>query len=459
LSKLRKIFICSNCGTQSSKWEGKCHSCNEWNTLVEEVLVRTQKDNRQILANSYKDQNVETKAIKLQEISSSDSPRIKIKDTELNTVLGGGIVQGSVILIGGHPGIGKSTLLLQLALQNDLSTLYISGEESGEQIKIRSERIEGTNENCYLFTETDVDKIIKESKKIKPDILIIDSVQTLSSPLLDSTPGSVSQIRECTAVLQNFAKSSGIPVFIIGHITKEGNIAGPKLLEHMVDVVLQFEGDNNHIYRILRTIKNRFGSTEEIGIYRMQSDGLNIVSNPSEILLSQHDELLSGSSIAATLEGLRPLFIEVQALVSPAVYGNPQRSATGFDGRRLAMLLAILEKRSGFPLGLQDVFLNIAGGLKITDPAMDLGIMSAIISSFEDKALPKDMVMAAEVGLSGEVRAISRLESRIKEAERLGFSSILVSHYNLKSIKTSEFDIDIIGIKKINELIDLIFSD
>ena len=373
-------------------------------------------------------------------------------------MLGGGIVSGSLILIGGQPGIGKSTLMLQLALNLSAKILYVSGEESEEQIKMRADRIGEQRSDCYILTETNVSKILTQALTLAPDLLVIDSIQTLSSPHIDSTPGSISQVRECAGELQRFAKETNIPVIIIGHITKDGAIAGPKLLEHIVDAVLQFEGDQNYTYRILRTIKNRFGSTDEMGIYEMQANGLREVSNPSELLLSQKDEELSGSAVAATMEGMRSMLIETQALVSTAVYGTPQRSATGFDLRRLSMLLAVLEKRCGFQFGQNDVFLNIAGGIKVDDPAIDLSIISALISSLEDVAIPSNVCFAGEVGLSGEIRAVNRIEQRIQEADRLGFSQIYISKYNVKGLDPSRYTIQITTIGKVEELYRSLFE-
>ena len=395
--------------------------------------------------------------ILIQEVETGTTTRFVTQDEELNRVLGGGIVSGSVVLVGGQPGVGKSTLLLQLALQNKLGVLYVSGEESEEQIKLRANRIKTGNKDCYLYTDVSTDSIIKEASKIKPQILIIDSIQTLSSPIVDSIPGSISQIRECAYELQRFAKESGITVFIIGHITKDGNIAGPKILEHIVDTVLQFEGDVNYAYRVLRTTKNRFGSTDEIGIYEMISSGLRTVSNPSELFLRQGDHSLSGSAISATLEGLRPMLIEVQALVSTAVYGTPQRSSTGFDLRRLSMLLAVLEKRGGFAFGHNDIFLNIAGGIKVNDPSMDLSIIAALLSSLEDSPIEEGICFAGEVGLSGEIRSVNKLEQRIQEADRLGFKRIFISKYNTKGMDLGKYDIEISKIGKVEELYNELF--
>lgn len=458
MAKVKKIFACTNCGATSPKWMGKCTSCGEWNTYVEEVIT---KDTTQEAKNkAWKATTKPGGAIPrpLPEIKANSTQRLRTPDGELNRVLGGGIVPGSLVLIGGQPGIGKSTLLLQLTLQLRKTILYVSGEESEEQIKMRADRIGGDPSSCYILAETNTNKIFKHAQALEPSLIIIDSIQTLSSPHIESMPGSISQVRECAGELQRFAKESGIPVFIIGHITKEGSIAGPKLLEHIVDAVLQFEGDRNYTYRIMRTIKNRFGSTDELGIYEMQANGLREVSNPSELLLSQKEEDLSGSSIAATIEGMRPMLIETQALVSNSVYSTPQRSATGFDLRRLSMLLAVLEKRNGLPFAQNDVFLNIAGGIRVDDPAIDLAIVSALISSLEDVAIPTSICFAGEVGLSGEIRAVNRIEQRIQEANRLGFKEIYISKYNTKGLDPSRFDIRIKTIAKVEELYRQLFE-
>ena len=398
------------------------------------------------------------KPMLLKEVKSGNNQRLISPDNELNRVLGGGIVNGSLVLIGGQPGIGKSTLMLQVVLALDAKVLYVSGEESEEQIKMRADRVGKWRSECYILTETNTAKILSHAQALVPDLMIIDSIQTLSAPHIDSTPGSISQVRETAGELQRFAKETNIPIFIIGHITKEGTIAGPKLLEHIVDVVLQFEGDQNYTYRILRTLKNRFGSTDEMGIYEMQGTGLREVSNPSELLLSQKDEELSGSAVCATMEGMRPMLIETQALVSKAVYGTPQRSATGFDLRRLSMLLAVLEKRCGFAFGLNDVFLNIAGGIRVDDPAIDLAIVSAMISSLVDVAVPHDVCFAGEVGLSGEIRAVNRVEQRIQEADRLGFKVMYVSKYNLKGLNVDKFGLRIRTVGKVEELFRDLFQ-
>jgi DNA repair protein RadA/Sms len=406
---------------------GKCGNCGEWNSFVEEIVESSPK------ARSASSVNGKTKPQLLTEISSENRQRILTSDAELNRVLGGGIVPGSLVLIGGEPGIGKSTLLLQVVLQTKgLKTLYVSGEESEQQLKMRSDRIKTTNSEIFVFTETSVETIVHQIDQVQPDILVIDSIQTLETSLIESGAGSVSQIRESTHVLQQYAKRKHLPVFIVGHITKEGTIAGPKLLEHMVDTVLQFEGDRNYNYRILRTIKNRFGSTSELGIYEMLGDGLRIVSNPSELLVTEREEAVSGVAIAATMEGMRALLVEVQALVSPAVYGTPQRSSTGYDLRRLNMILAVLDKRCGFRFGAKDVFVNIAGGLRIEDPAIDLAVVAALLSSYDDVAIPLTICFSGEVGLSGEIRAVNRIEMRIAEAIKLGYSKIFVSKYNQK---------------------------
>ena len=457
MSKTKTAFFCQNCGYESAKWLGKCPSCNQWNVFVEEVIQKG-TDNK---ADDWKDFSGKgrgLKTISLTEIVSGEEKRIKTKDEELNRVLGGGIVAGSIVLVAGEPGIGKSTLFLQDALDMpDIVTLYISGEESEQQIKMRADRLGMVNENFYLLTETDIKIIFSEIKKLKPQLVIVDSIQTLQSPHVESSPGSVSQIRECAAELQRFAKETNIPVFLIGHITKDGSIAGPKILEHMVDTVLQFEGDRNYAYRILRTLKNRFGSTAELGIYEMTGTGMRQVSNPSEILITQKEDQLSGVAIAATIEGIRPLLIEVQALVTPSVYGTPQRTNTGFDLRRLQLLLAVLEKRGGFHFGLKDVFINIAGGIKVEDPSIDLAVLSALLSSYEDVSLPMHICFAGEVGLSGEIRAVNRIDQRIAEAEKLGFEKIIVSRHNKKGLEKKKFSIEVVALGKVEELYQYLF--
>lgn len=456
MAKVKISFFCKNCGNASPKWEGKCSSCGEWNTYVEEVISK--KETKSIPRSWSNTEKKVVTPVPLQEVQGGKTLRIPTPDKELNRVLGGGIVAGSVILIGGQPGIGKSTLILQTALQLPLKILYVTGEESEEQIKMRAERIGINNQSCFILTETDTQKLFKQFAQLQPQLLVIDSIQTLSSPFLESPQGSVSQIRECAGQLQRLAKETNVPVIVIGHITKEGSIAGPKLLEHIVDTVLQFEGDQHYTYRILRTIKNRYGSTAELGIYEMRADGLRQVSNPSELLLNQKEEQLSGSAVCATLEGIRPMLVETQALVSTAVYGNPQRSANGFDMRRLSMLLAVLEKRCGFQFGMNDVFLNIAGGLKITDPAIDLAVISALVSSLQDIVIPNDFCFAGEVGLSGEIRAVTRIDQRIQEADRLGFKEIFISKYNLKGLDLSQYSIKVTTVAKVDELAEQLFG-
>jgi len=452
MAKLKTSFFCQNCGSQYSKWQGQCNACKEWNTIVEEVIQKEEKTSWKPTSEVKK----APKPLKIAEIDSSEEVRMNTLDGELNRVLGGGIVPGSLILLGGEPGIGKSTLLLQISLKLPYKTLYVSGEESQKQIKMRAERITPNGDNCYILTETKTQNIFRQIQEIEPEIVIIDSIQTLHTDYIESTAGSISQIRECTAELIKFAKETNIPVVLIGHITKDGTIAGPKILEHMVDTVLQFEGDRNHVYRILRSLKNRFGSTAELGIYEMQGSGLREVSNPSEILLSHREEELSGTAIASTLEGMRPLMIEIQALVSTAVYGTPQRSTTGYNAKRLNMLLAVLEKRSGFRLGTKDVFLNVTGGISVDDPAIDLAVVAAILSSNEDIAVNKDVCFAGEVGLSGEIRPVNRVEQRIQEAEKLGFATIFVSKYN--KISTKFPGIKVVLVSKIEEVVEHLFG-
>ena len=452
MAKVKTTFACQSCGSTYAKWQGKCTACGEWNTIVEEVIEKQEKgevDWRESQESSS------GKPRKLREVEVGESYRIDSGDSELNRVLGGGITPGSLVLMGGEPGIGKSTLLLQLAIKlKGWKVLYISGEESEKQIQQRALRLGHENEDCYILTETATHKVFHYIKELQPDIVVVDSIQTMQSRTIESTPGSVSQIRECTAEFQRFAKERNTPVFLVGHITKDGHIAGPKILEHIVDTVLQFEGDRNHVYRILRTIKNRFGSTAELGLYEMQGNGLRIVENPSEILITQKDENMGGVAIAATMEGMRPMLIEVQALVSTAFYGTPQRSATGFDAKRLNMLLAVLEKRVGVNIGTKDVFLNIAGGLKVEDPAIDLAIVAALMSSYQDVAISMKYAFAGEVGLSGEVRAVNRVEQRIQEAEKLGFEKIYISKYNFgKRNSMPKFKIEVVPIAKVYELL------
>ena len=458
MAKTKTAFFCQNCGAQYSKWQGQCYACKEWNTIVEEVIQKEEKhqwkkeDEQDDTPRSRKT----NKYVPLHEITTEKEMRLDSGDQELNNVLGGGIVPGSVVLIGGEPGIGKSTLLLQIAMRMPYKTLYVSGEESQKQIKMRGERITNARSNCYILTETKTQNIFQQIKDLDPEILIIDSIQTLHSDYIEASAGSISQIRECTAELIKYAKLTGVPVIIVGHITKDGTIAGPKILEHMVDTVLQFEGDRNHVFRILRALKNRFGSTSELGIYEMLSTGLREVSNPSEVLLSKTDENSSGTAIVATIEGMRPLMIEIQALVSSAVYGTPQRSTTGFNAKRLNMLLAVLEKRAGFRLGSKDVFLNITGGISVDDPSSDLGVAMAILSSNEDVAIPKTFCFAAEVGLGGEIRPVQRVEQRISEAEKLGFDTIFISKYC--KLTATKSNINVITYAKVEEVIAHLFG-
>lgn len=459
MAKIKTSYFCQNCGAQSAKWIGKCPACGEWNTYVEEVVQREEVTPTSVWKVGSSSAQVANKPKPIADISYQEQQRIITQDQELNRVLGGGIVPGSMVLIGGEPGIGKSTLMLQIALSlSGLRVLYVSGEESEQQIKMRAERLMAQTADAFILTETGTQNIFKQIELVRPQVLIIDSIQTLHSSFIEAGAGSVSQVRECTAELLKFAKESGTPVFLIGHITKEGNLAGPKILEHMVDTVLQFEGDRHMTYRILRTTKNRFGSTSELGIYEMMGSGLREVSNPSEILISQREDAFSGISIGATLEGNRPLLIEVQSLVSPATYGTPQRTSTGFDGKRLNMLLAVLEKRGGYRLGTQDVFLNIAGGLKVEDPALDLAVCASILSSFEDMPIPSTTCFAAEVGLGGEVRAVNRVENRITEAEKLGFTDIYISKYNKKGVDLSKFSINIHAYGRLEEVFTSLFG-
>ncbi len=460
MAKARTIFFCSNCGASSPKWLGKCPHCGEWNTYQEELIQKetATEEKRRSWTPAGNGRSESPRAILLQQVETGRTVRLAAPDQELNRVLGGGIVPGSLVLIGGQPGIGKSTLLLQVAMQIPVKVLYVSGEESEEQIKMRSDRIGNVRSTCYILTETNTSKILQQANELLPQLMIVDSIQTMSTPHLDSAPGGIAQVRECAGELLRFAKETNIPIFLIGHINKEGDIAGPKLLEHIVDCVLQFEGDRHNTYRILRTLKNRFGSTDEMGIYQMQSSGLREVSNPSELLLSQKDEELSGCAIAATMEGMRPMLIETQALVSKAVFGTPQRSATGFDMRRLSMLLAVLEKRCGYFFSINDVFLNIAGGIKVEDPAIDLSIVASLISSLQDVSIPSNICFAGEVGLSGEIRAVQRIEQRIQEADRLGFKEIYVSKYGMKGIDPKRFGIRIQTLGKVEELKRALFT-
>lgn len=453
MSKIKTAFFCQSCGTQFAKWQGQCTACKEWNTIVEEVIQKEEKAAWKTETSLVKKA---AKPLKINEIDSAEEIRLDTTDGELNRVLGGGLVPGSLTLLGGEPGIGKSTLLLQISLKLPYKTLYVSGEESQKQIKMRAERITPNGDNCYILTETKTQNIFRQIEEIEPEIVIIDSIQTLHTDYIESSPGSISQIRECTAELIKYAKETNVPVILIGHITKDGNIAGPKILEHMVDTVLQFEGDRNHVYRILRSLKNRFGSTAELGIYEMQGSGLREVTNPSEILISHKDEELSGTAIATTLEGMRPLMIEIQALVSTAVYGTPQRSTTGYNAKRLNMILAVLEKRAGFHLGSKDVFLNVTGGISVDDPAIDLAVVAAILSSNEDIPVGKNYCFAGEVGLSGEIRPVNRVEQRIQEAEKLGFATIFVSKYNKIALKNTLIEIKLVA--KIEDVVGELFG-
>ncbi|MFS4415888.1 DNA repair protein RadA [Maribacter sp. 2307ULW6-5] len=453
MAKTKTAFFCQNCGTQYAKWVGQCSACKEWNTLVEEVLQKEEKPVWKAPSNTAKRA---AKPLLVNEISTEQEPRLNTHDQEFNRVLGGGLVPGALVLLGGEPGVGKSTLLLQIALKLPYKTLYVSGEESQKQIKMRADRIAPDSSTCFVLTETKTQNIFKQVAAIVPDILVIDSIQTLHTDYIESAAGSISQVRECTAELIKFAKETGTPVILIGHITKDGSIAGPKILEHMVDTVLQFEGDRNYVYRILRSLKNRFGSTAELGIYEMHGSGLREVNNPSEILVSGNKDGLSGTAVAATIEGMRPLLVEIQALVSTAVYGTPQRSATGYNAKRLNMLLAVLEKRAGFKLGAKDVFLNITGGISVDDPAIDLAVIAAILSSNEDIALEQGICFAAEVGLAGEIRPVQRVDQRILEAEKLGYGEIIVSKNNKIGLKDS--GIRIVRIAKIEDLVSHLFG-
>ncbi len=451
MAQTKTIYTCQNCGAQSPKWMGKCTSCGEWNTLVEEVVSKkttTSKLSAQISGNQ---------PLTLENVRAIKNQRISVGIDEFNRVLGGGIVPGSLILLGGDPGIGKSTLALQMALGlPDRKILYTSGEESLQQIKLRAERLNLINNNCFFLSETSLEHLIAQTEQVQPELLIIDSIQTISTETIESSPGSVSQVRECTSAILKFAKKNDVAVILIGHITKEGSLAGPKILEHMVDTVLQFEGDTNYMFRILHSNKNRFGSTNELGIFEMRSDGLREVTNPSEQLISKVNDDVSGTAIAATIEGVRPILIEIQALVSSAAYGTPQRSSTGFDLRRLNMLLAVLEKRAGFKLIQKDVFLNIAGGLKISDPATDLAVICSILSSNIDIAINHKICFAGEVGLTGEIRAVSRIEQRIAEAEKLGFSKIFIPALN-KGFDTSTLKIEVVKASRVDEVFKKIF--
>jgi len=453
MAKVKKAFICQNCGANFAQWMGQCKSCNEWNTLVEEVLHHEKIEAPWQTASGKKRS---AKAEKIGAIDYNEGTRIKAPGKELNRVLGGGIVPGSAVLLGGEPGIGKSTLLLQLALRLPFKVAYISGEESEQQIKMRAERIGIRNEDCYIITETNTDIIFGLLRDLEPLLVIVDSIQTMQAAAIESSPGSISQIRETASQFIKFAKDTNTPVFLIGHITKDGNLAGPKVLEHMVDVVLQFEGDQHYLYRLIRAHKNRFGATAEIGIYEMVNSGLREVENPSDILISKKDEQLSGTAIGVMTEGARPLLVEIQALVSTAVYGTPQRSSTGFDTRRLNMLLAVLEKRCGFRLGAKDVFLNITGGLRVEDPALDLAVAGAILSSDQDIPINPKACLVGEVGLTGEIRPVSRVEQRIREAEKLGFEAVYLSKYN--KVKPGQYTIKVVEVSRLEELVGAVFG-
>ena len=451
MAKLKKAFFCQNCGAQQAQWQGQCNSCKSWNSLVEEIIENDASTPKWSIMTSQSVQN----PILINEVDTAKDPRIKTNDQELDRVLGGGIVPGAVILLGGEPGIGKSTLLLQLSLNLQIKVLYVSGEESHQQIKLRADRIGLNTDSCYLLSQTDTHKIFDQIPKINPQILIIDSIQTLNTPNIENGAGSVSQIKATAAELIKYAKTTNTPVILVGHITKDGAIAGPKVLEHMVDTVLQFEGDRNHIYRILRARKNRFGATSEIGIYEMQAQGLRQVLNPSEVLISAKDEVLSGNAIAATIEGMRPIMIEVQALVSSAVYGTPQRSCTGFNAKRLNMLLAVLEKRGGFDLGSKDVFINITGGINIEDPALDLAVIAALLSSYHDIPISQNLCFASEIGLSGEIRPVAKIDLRVQEAEKLGFEKIAISKFS--KLGASPKKIKLLSLTKVESLVDFLF--
>lgn len=455
MAKEKIAYVCTECGYDSPKWAGRCPSCGTWNSMKEQVIRPTATDKRAAPGFSFE----KARPLTLNEIATGDDPRIDMHDEELNRVLGGGLVPGSLVLLGGEPGIGKSTLVLQTVLRMpERRVLYVSGEESARQLKLRADRISHPDTDCLIVCETSLEKIYAHIKETQPDIIIIDSIQTISTETAESSPGSIVQIRECAASLLKFTKESNIPAILIGHINKEGSIAGPKILEHIVDCVLQFEGDQHYMYRILRGIKNRFGSTAELGIYEMRGDGLRQVSNPSELLLTDRHEGMSGIAIASAIEGIRPFLIETQALVSTAAYGTPQRSATGFDLRRMNMLLAVLEKRVGFKLAQKDVFLNIAGGLRVNDPAIDLSVISAILSSNMDTEIEPTVCMAGEVGLSGEIRPVSRIEQRIAEAEKLGFKQIIIPKHNMQGLDTTRFNIEICPVRKVEEAFRLLFA-
>jgi len=461
MAKDKIAYVCSNCGQESSKWIGKCPACGQWNTFKEiKIAADTARQTATTAAAAAGRVLMKNHPMRLHEISSHDDPRIDMHDTELNRVLGGGLVPGSIVLLGGEPGIGKSTLSLQTMLRlPEKHILYISGEESAHQLKMRSERIpHEENDNFLILCENSLEAIFEHIKEEKPELIIIDSIQTIATEDVESSAGSIAQVRECASALLRFAKSSGVPVILIGHITKEGTLAGPKILEHIVDTVIQFEGDQHYMYRILRSIKNRFGSTSELGIYEMQQTGLRQVSNPSELLLTQDHDGLSGIAISSAIEGVRPFLVETQALVSSAAYGTPQRSATGFDQRRLNMLLAVLEKRVGFKLMQKDVFINIAGGLRVTDLAMDLSVIAAVLSSNVDTPIESGWCMAGEVGLSGEVRPVNRIEQRIAEAEKLGFNHIIIPQHNLQGFNRKKFNIELHPVRKVEEALRTLFG-
>lgn len=461
MAKDKTAFVCSNCGQESAKWIGKCPACGQWNTF-KEVRIAAEGGSMaaQIASSIHHKSSKNNVPLRFKDISSKNEPRINLKDSEFNRVLGGGLVPGSIVLLGGEPGIGKSTLTLQTILNlSELRILYVSGEESAHQLKMRAQRISNNdNDHCLILCETSLENIFTQIQEVKPELVIIDSIQTISTENIDSSAGSLSQVRECASALLRFAKNSGVPVILIGHITKEGTLAGPKILEHIVDTVIQFEGDRQHLYRILRSIKNRFGSTSELGIYEMQQSGLRQVNNPSELLLNQEHEGLSGIAISAAIEGVRPFLLETQALVSSAAYGTPQRSATGFDQRRLNMLLAVLEKRVGFKLMQKDVFINIAGGLRVTDLAMDLSVIAAVLSSNVDTPIESGWCMAGEVGLSGEVRPVSRIEQRISEAEKLGFTHFIIPKHNLQGIDMKKIQIQLHPVRKVEEALHALFG-
>lgn len=451
MSKTKSAFFCSHCGNESPKWTGRCPACGEWNTLVQEIIRRP--------GGAARVSGLQSLPVRINEIASTHEQRISACNAELDRVLGGGFVAGSLVLIGGEPGIGKSTLLLQVAMaMKQTKVLYISGEESARQIKMRADRLGHKDSNCFVLTETSLESILQQAEDQQPGLVIVDSIQTLQTDLIDASAGSISQVRECAARLQKYAKTSGVPVVLIGHITKDGTLAGPKILEHMVDTVLQFEGDRNYGYRILRAAKNRFGSASELGIYEMNANGMREVSNPSEIMLSQHTESISGIAIGVSIEGIRPMLVEIQALVGVSAYATPQRSATGYDFKRMNMLLAVLEKRGGFRLSARDVFLNVAGGFRIDDPAADLAVVAAIVSSSEDIPIASDVCLAAEIGLSGEVRPVPRMEARIAEAAKMGFGRIIISRYALKGLPQGSKTIEVVPVAGVSEVMQSLFG-